>query len=313
MFAPAGGLLTGLPLARLLPGLSLAGGEGRSSQPARRLDGSTFPTDLAWAPLGAPAAAGRILIVRDATERHAAEARLRERDTALARSMRFAVAGELASALTHELKQPIAALVSYLQAAQMLVSPQGPADPRLPETLGKATDQAMRAAGVLGRLRDFYQGGTPRAAAVDVAGLLDGVCAAFADRMRRDGIELDLRVPPGLPPAQCDRVQLEMVLHNLLGNAIEAVSGQPPGGRRVSVAADRENAGLRLEVDDSGPGLAGEVRSRLFEPFVTTKPDGMGLGLAISRSLLQAQAGDLRHATGRLGGACFIIKLPATA
>jgi signal transduction histidine kinase len=310
LFAPAGGELESLPAGRLLPGLSLAAREGRGSLRAERLAGGSFPADIAWAGLDSPAEARHIVIVRDATERHAAAAQLRERDTALARSMRFAVAGELASALTHELNQPITALVSYLQAAQILAAPIEGADERLPGTLDKAAREAMRASDVMRRLRDFYSGGTPRTGAVDVAGIVEVVRASFAEQLRRDGVDLDVQVPEGLPPARCDRIQLEMVLHNLLGNALEAAAGQPPGARRVRVAAAAARAGLRLEVDDSGPGIAGEVRARLFEPFVTTKPDGMGLGLAISRSLLLAQSGDLRLAQSRLGGACFEVQLP---
>jgi two-component system sensor kinase FixL len=101
-----------------------------------------------------------------------------------------------------------------------------------------------------------------------------------------------------------------MVLHNLLGNACEATAAQAPGQRRVRLSVEAAPGTLLVEVDDSGPGIADEVAPRLFEPFVTTKPDGMGLGLAISRSLLQAQSADLRLAPSRLGGACFAVQLP---
>ncbi|MCU0976919.1 MAG: ATP-binding protein [Steroidobacteraceae bacterium] len=310
MFAAGGGALEALPAGQLLPGLELVAREGRSSLSASRLDGTRFPVDIAWAGLDSPAAARHIVIVRDATERHAAQARLRERDTALARSMRFAVAGELASALTHELNQPITALVSYLQAAQILAEPIQDADERLPGTLEKAAREAMRASDVMRRLRDFYSGGAPRTGPVDLAEAIEGVRAAFAERVRRDGISLELDLPAGLPPACCDRIQLEMVLHNLLGNACEAAAAQPPDLRRVRLSAQPSGDGLRIEVDDSGPGIAEEVAPRLFEPFLTTKPDGMGLGLAISRSLLQAQSADLALAPSRLGGACFAVQLP---
>jgi signal transduction histidine kinase len=310
MFAPAGGVLESLAAAELLPGLDLRAREGRGSLSATRLDGTRFPADLAWARLDSPAAARHIVIVRDATERHAAQARLRERDTALARSMRFAVAGELASALTHELNQPITALVSYLQAAQILAEPIHGADERLPGTLDKAAREAIRASDVMRRLRDFYRGGAPRTGPVDLAEAIEGVRAAFAERLRREGIALELDLPAGLPPVCCDRIQLEMVLHNLIGNACEATAAQPPGERRLRVAVEPAPGTLVVEVDDSGPGIADEVAPRLFEPFVTTKPDGMGLGLAISRSLLQAQSADLRLAPSRLGGACFAVQLP---
>jgi signal transduction histidine kinase len=101
-----------------------------------------------------------------------------------------------------------------------------------------------------------------------------------------------------------------MVLLNLLGNAIDAVASQPEGERRIELTVSCRGAEVLLSIEDSGPGLAPEVRSRIFDPFVTTKPDGMGLGLAISRSLLRSQGGDVWAENSRLGGACFIIRMP---
>lgn len=244
------------------------------------------------------------------TGRLAAEARLRERDAALGRAMRFAVAGELASSLTHELNQPITALVSYLRAAEILSTPLVQADERLAQTLNKAASEAIRAADVLKRLRDFYRGGAAPPERVRVGEVVDGVVRAFQDRARQEAVVVQLRLGEAIPEIVTDRIALEMVLHNLLGNAFDACAGAR-GPRIIAIGAQSGDDAVTIHVDDSGPGLAEDVRERLFEPFMTTKPDGMGLGLAISRSLLRGQGGDLWAGRGTLGGAQFTLRVPA--
>lgn len=248
------------------------------------------------------------------SERQRAQAQLRERDEALARAMRFATAGEMASALTHELNQPITALVSYLRAAEILATPGEAHDARLPETLGKAASEAIRASSVLRRLRDFYSTGQATCAPLSLAELCQNVIAAFQERLRRTGVLLACDVAPELPPVAADRTQLEIVLHNLVANAIDAIVVAGSAIRRIEISAERQGDSVRLAIADSGPGVATDVAGRVFEPFVTTKPGGMGLGLAISRSLLRAQGGELDYsgadAAGSREGARFVLRLP---
>lgn len=298
-------------LHELLPGLDLLCAYGRTTLEGRRIEGSSFPAEIAWARLEAPATADFLVIVRDVTERRRAEIQLRERERALSDAMRFAVAGELASALAHELKQPITALVSYLQAAGILAAPLAAQDARLALTLGKATHEAHRAAEVLRRLRDFYRNGAIKREAVQLAALCRSIVSAFHERLHSNAITLAVNLPPALPTLQGDVTQLEIVLHNLLSNAIDAVSQQPVDCRRIQLSADSSATAVTFQVRDAGPGIAPDVAEKLFEPFVTTKPDGMGLGLAISRSLLRAQGGDLVYEPGGAqGGGCFIVHLP---
>lgn len=244
-------------------------------------------------------------------ERSRAEAQLRERDRALARAMRFAVAGELASALAHELNQPITALVSYLRAAEILGAPFSREEERLTTTLGKAAQEAIRASEVLRRLRDFYRGGTIKSEDVQVATLCHAVAHGFQDRLRRASTPLVLQVVAPLPTLRADATQLEIVLHNLLSNAIDAVNQVDISLRCIELHAQCVDQRLVIRVEDAGPGIAPEVALKLFEPFVTSKPDGMGLGLAISRSLVRARGGELTfEPSQKLGGACFIVRLP---
>ncbi len=302
---------TGQPIGNLLPAFRPDSAEGRTTIEGRRANGTQFPAEAAWAAFGAQAERGSLIIVRDATERLRSEAQLRERDTALARAMRFAVAGELASALTHELNQPITALVSYLRASQILAAPFVAGDPRLAATLEKAADEAIRASEVMRRLRDFYRSGSVQQEAVDVHELCAGVVGAFSERLREAGVALEMDIGGAIPGVRANGTQLEIVLHNLLSNALDALADPGVTLRAVVLRARHEERSLTLEVEDSGRGIGAEVAGRLFEPFVTTKADGMGLGLAISRSLLRARGGDLTCRAGpRLGGACFVMTIP---
>jgi two-component system sensor kinase FixL len=298
-------------LDALLPGIVLRGKEGRATFAGRREDGSSFPAEVAWVRLEAPAPVGTLAIVRDATVRRLAETQAREREGLVARAMRFAVAGELASALAHELNQPITALVSYLRASQILSGPVASADPRLGETLAKASREANRAAEVLIRLRDFYQGGSGKAAPLDLRALLGGLVDSLDERLRKTGIEVVIRLPADLPTIHSDATRLELVLNNLMSNAIDALGEVAGGQRRIEVHGDVSADAVLLTVEDSGAGIPPEGLPLLFEAFNTSKPDGMGLGLTISRSLVRGQGGDLSYRRGtRLGGAAFTVTLP---
>jgi PAS domain S-box-containing protein len=298
-------------LSELLPDFKLQSPEGRATLEARRGDGISFPAEIAWARLDTSANEGFLVTVRDATDRRRAEARLRERDTALARAMRFAVAGELASALAHELNQPITALVSYLRASEILAAPFATEDERLKTTLGKAAQEAIRASEVLRRLRDFYRSGAFKRESVNIQAMCNAVATTFQDRLRRANVTLLTRIDPAIPTIEADSIQLEIVLHNLLANAIDAVGQQPKLLRHIELTAAHADGYVMIQVEDTGPGIDSEVTQKLFEPFVTSKPDGRGLGLAISRSLVRGRGGDLSLSAGdKLAGACFKVRLP---
>jgi two-component system, LuxR family, sensor kinase FixL len=309
--------ILGTNMLHWLPELDLRHALERRRLRGRRGDGESFPAEMACVRLDPPARAGYLLIARDMTEHDEAQTQLRERDTALSRAMRFALAGELATALTHELNQPITALVSYLRAVEILAAALEGPDARVHETLGKATREALRASDILKRLRDFYRGGALNVTMIDMQVLVADVVSAFSDRAARLGVEFtqDIRVTRQI---STDRIQLQMVLHNLLTNALDALSDTAPGSRHVYITATTEGERLRLMVEDTGCGVLPEIRSHLFEPFVTSKFDGMGLGLAISRSLLRSQGGELRldasgaAASGDACGARFLVELPIT-
>jgi two-component system sensor kinase FixL len=251
-----------------------------------------------------------------ATQRDTALRQMRDQDSVLQRSLRFAVAGQLASALTHELNQPMTALISYVRASELMSEVQPGADARLASTLRKAGEEAGRAAAVLRRLREFYRGEGARLEPTDATAVYARVAEALQDRMRRSAVELKLQDVHGLPTVMVDRTQLEIVIHNLLTNSLDAFDAlptRPSQPRRIEITAEPHGADVLIGVDDSGPGIAPGVTEKLFEPFVTSKISGMGLGLSLSRTFLRHQGGDLWCEPSRLGGARFVIRLPTRA
>jgi two-component system, LuxR family, sensor kinase FixL len=247
-----------------------------------------------------------------AAERATAVRQMREQDAVLQRTLRFAVAGQLAAALTHELNQPMTALISYVRAAELMGSGGVAGDARLSDTLHKAGQEAQRAGEVLRRLRGFYRGAGARIEPTDVITVCTRVGEGLEDRMRRCNVEFKLRDCP-LPKVMVDGTQLEIVLYNLVTNsldAFDAVAVRRSLTGRIEITAETCGADVLISIDDSGPGIAAEISGRLFDPFVSSKAKGMGLGLSLSRTLLRHQDGDLWTEPSRLGGARFVVRLP---
>ncbi len=246
------------------------------------------------------------------SERWAIARQLRAREIELDRSLRLAGASEMASALAHELNQPLAAIGSYVRACQLMLTGEGPPKAVLRETMDKVTHEVTRAGDVVHRLRDFFRTGSGRPERVDLGPVLGAAVTAGLQRAERHGIAFRIDAPPGLPPVQADRIHLEIVLHNLVSNAIDALK-TTNGERNVTISALPEGAQfVRISVADNGPGVAPEMGGQLFEAFATSKPQGMGLGLAISRSLVEAGGGRMWHAGAGTGGrgSTFSFTLP---
>jgi C4-dicarboxylate-specific signal transduction histidine kinase len=250
----------------------------------------------------------------DITERKAAEQQLQERQRNLAHSARVSVAGELSSALSHELNQPLAAILANAAAARRFLTHDPPDMSEISEILEAIAEDNRRAAAIVARFGAFLRRDLPAMKPVDinavVAGALD---LAHGDIIAR-GVSLTKRFGRDLPLIAADAGQLQELLLNLVTNACEAMDPMPAGTRRLAVttAADG-HSGVRVTVADSGPGVPRARIDEIFEPFVTSKPQRLGMGLAICRSIVAAHDGELTVDRPAEAGAAFSFALPAIA
>lgn len=244
------------------------------------------------------------------SEQRRTQEALTAREAELHHAQRLTGASEMASALAHELNQPLAAIANYARACQELLKLPGNQRARLVQATDRMVDETGRAARVVERLREFFRAGALRLARVEAADLIRAVIETVEKRAARQRVTLRVDTAPHLPPLAVDRVHIETALHNLVVNAIDALTASAPGARFVDIRARRRGDAVAIRVCDSGPGIPPEIGARLFQPFATGKTGGMGLGLAISRALVEAHGGTLALVAGDGPGACFELVLP---
>ena len=237
-------------------------------------------------------------------QRQRAEAGLRH-------TLRLAAAGEMAGAIAHEVNQPLTAVANYGRSAQMLLDREQSGPRQMREIIGRILSEAERASEVVRRLRDFFRAGTTRLEQVPAEELLSAARQMGENAINGTGILLEVETPASLPSLLIDRIQVEVILRNLLANAVESLTAVNRPGSRISVVAQRHGSDqLRIVVRDNGPGVSAANRESLFEPFVSGKSTGMGLGLAVSRAIAEAHGGSLESAKVDHGE--FHLILPCT-
>jgi two-component system sensor kinase FixL len=274
----------------------------------RRKDGSTFPMELA---VGETNVDGKRLFtgfIRDLTERQERERRLDQVQSELAHVSRLAELGQMVSALAHEVNQPLTAIVAYAKATERLLE-AGKQD-RAHETIGKIGEQADRAVQIVRRLREFVKKGETEKRPENLTQTIEEASALALVGIKNQGVKLDMRIAAAVRPVVIDKIQIQQVLFNLTRNAVEAMADSPR--RELTIAATpSEDDAVEIRVADTGPGLAPEVRKNLFQPFVTTKPSGMGVGLSICRSIVEAHGGRLWAEENPGGGTVFRFTVPS--
>ncbi len=244
-------------------------------------------------------------------ELHSAEQKLRERQSELDRTLRLAASAELASAMAHELNQPLSAIGIYIRNCEMMLRARPV--PVLQETMRKVANEVRRAGEVVHKLREFYRSGSSRLEAVAVGDLLRHAVENMQERASRHQISITHAIEQGLPAVAIDRIQIETVLHNLLSNAIEAIRDGGGTERQITLDAKSADKGrIMITVSDTGPGVDADDAEQLFRPFTSSKAYGLGLGLSMSSSIVAAHAGTLRVVPGP-GGCCFEFTLPSMA
>ncbi|MEA3390943.1 MAG: PAS domain S-box protein [Pseudomonadota bacterium] len=278
---------------------------------ARRRDGSTFPIELS---VGEVQDGTRRLFtgfIRDLTERQQAERRVADLQAELAHASRVTAMGTLASALAHELNQPLTAIANYMEAGRDLLDAEGPVDrDMLREAMDESANQALRAGEIIRSLREFIRQGETMRQPEPLRGVLaEGVALAFIGADSR-GIDIDISVDQPVDKVLVNRVQLQQVIINLVKNAVEAMQACPARILRLT-ASLAERGRVEVVVADSGPGLDPEMSRTLFTPFVTTKAQGMGLGLSISQTIVEGHGGRIWATPSPWGGTAFHFTLDA--
>jgi signal transduction histidine kinase len=247
-------------------------------------------------------------------ERASAERRLREVQTELLHVSRLNAMGQMTAAIAHELNQPLAAIANYVSAAKRTLEASGvssQADTKAQELIGKAQQQTLRAGSIIKNLRDVVEKRESRRVSEDIGVIVKDSLALVLFGAEDAGIAIDLEIGTGLPPVLIDKVQIQQILVNLIRNSIEALLLVKD--RRLRISTNMGDTGFaNVTILDSGPGLPRNIADRLFQPFVTSKSTGMGLGLMICQTLVEANGGLIWRLDGIGGGTGFCFRLPFT-
>ena len=304
---------------------NMAGGAPRDGYEARwvRKDGRPIDVMLYEAPLvdSSGRQIGWMGSILDITERKRLEERDRHQTDSMAHQARLTMLGEVASALAHQLNQPLTSITGYAAGVKRLLERAGQPDARLVDAMTRLGDQAAEAGRIVKRIREFLTRRSPQRETMDLAEAAHRALALLARELRRLQLHVEWAIAPTLPKVDADPVLIEQVVLNLVRNACDEMSGVPAAQRRLRVSISRAGTSatpgandsegfLRLDVDDGGPGLRGRSVEQLVTPFYSTKPDGMGMGLAICRSIIEAHHGAFDATASVFGGARFSFTLP---
>lgn len=275
-----------------------------------RRDGSTFPMELS---VGEMVSGDRRFFtgfVRDLSERQDIEQRLQELQSELVHISRLSAMGEMASALAHELNQPLSAIANYLKGSSRLLAAEPVPRERLLEAIHKAGEQALRAGEIIRRLRDFVARGEAERRVESLPKLVEEASALALVGAKETGVRVQFRFAPGVEFVLADRVQVQQVALNLIRNAMEAMEDSPEKILEIGIdpAADGH---AQVTVADTGSGISADIADQLFQPFVTTKRTGMGVGLSISRTIIEAHGGRIWTEPNPGGGTRFCFTLRA--
>ena len=274
-----------------------------------RRDGSTFPMELSVGEMRIDGKRYFTGFVRDLTERQETETRMQELQSELVHVSRLTALGEMASALAHEINQPLSAIANYLTGSRMLLGQLDPPLDRIGDAVERAGDEALRAGEIIRRLREFVARGETGRALESLSKLIEEASALALVGAKHHGVRVAMNFDRSVDRVMVDKVQIQQVVLNLIRNAIDSMADATT--RQLTIAVTRDPTGQAVvAVSDSGAGISKAALDRLFQPFFTTKTDGMGVGLSISRTIIEAHGGHLRARNRDEGGAIFDFTLP---
>ena len=255
----------------------------------------------------------RLQVATDITDTKRAEQLARQHKDQLDRTARLLAVGEMASTLAHELNQPLGAIANYNSGCIRLLRSGAPDAPRLLDLMEKCSTQALRAGEVVRRIREFVRRRPPALRPHDAGELLSAALAAAQAEAPEPLAQIQVELEPDLPRLAADRMMIEKVMLNLARNALDSMQGIPAAERRVLVRAGARQGAVEFQFRDNGCGVPAELEERLFHPFLTTKSEGMGLGLAICRSIIEYHRGEMWFTRNPEGGSTFHFTVPVAA
>lgn len=258
-----------------------------------------------------PDTAQLVLNSRDITERRRSEEEARQHQAELAHLLRLSTMGEMASGIAHELNQPLAAITNYARGCTRRIKSGAGEPDQILSALEEIAVQAMRAGEIIRRLRRFVRKGESRRHPVDLNELARDVAGFVEADAREHGVRIQLALEPSVPPVRGDGTEIEQVVLNLVRNAIEAVSAQEPDRRHLLLRTTMAGNGtIEVSVTDNGVGLSADIRDKIYDPFFSTKAGGVGMGLSISRSIVEAHGGRIWATANPDRGTTFHVALP---
>jgi C4-dicarboxylate-specific signal transduction histidine kinase len=246
----------------------------------------------------------------DVTERKQLEMQIQQQRSELAHRARVSMIGQLASSLAHELNQPLGAILRNAEAGELLLQDPSPDLDELQAILADIRGEDQRAGHIIDRMRSMMKRREPERHRLNLDVLVDEVVALVQPDAERRRVRLVRETGAAMPPIQGDRIQLQQVLLNLLVNAMDALADNPPAASVVTLRTQLADRTVEVAVSDNGQGIPADSLLRVFEPFFTSKPDGLGMGLAISRGIIEAHGGRLGAENNTTGGATFAFVLP---
>jgi two-component system, LuxR family, sensor kinase FixL len=269
-----------------------------------RKGGSTFPMELSVGEMRSSNQRFFTGFIRDLTERQQTEARLQELQAELVHISRLTAMGEMAQALAHELNQPLSAIANYMRGSRRLLEGRTDEESALIRgALEKAADQSMRAGQIIRRLRDFVARGESDRRVESLSKLVEEASALALVGAKEHRVQVRFRFDPSADLVLADKVQIQQVVLNLIRNAIEAMESSER--RDLTVSSEPHGDFVVVRVADSGSGISEEVAAHLFQPFITSKAQGMGVGLSISRTIVEAHGGQITAEANPGGGTIF--------
>ncbi|MEJ8568306.1 two-component system sensor histidine kinase NtrB [Elongatibacter sediminis] len=287
-------------------------GKGRREQGMRK-NGEIFPM---WLSVGESRRGGKVNfvgIIHDLTHRVEAENKMRRLEQQLFHADRLVTLGELTAGIAHEINQPLTAIAAYADAGRQIAGKPGAVGDDLMDVCARIGEQSRRAAAVVTRLRKLVRGGGVSKSRHDINDIVRNMLPLFEHEVNSSDIRIEFEAVDGLPEIYVDEIQIQQVLVNLVKNSMDAIRDDGRSEGRIRIVVVRREENLAISVSDDGPGVPVEQETHLFEPFFTSKPKGVGLGLSICKSIAAVHGGRLVHERPESGGARFILSLPLAA